>query len=234
VTARFEPLRTPSKLVIAALAVSVLGDLFAMWVDVREIQLMNRVLEGELPEIREFDASDSRQATAGAILLVTFIATMVVFLVWFSRAYKNVEALGATGMRFSHGWATGAWFVPILNLWRPKQIANDIWRASDPKAPAADDDAWRARPVPFLLTAWWVTWIASVYAWNVSTRLFFSGDGADDLRNADYADLLALGLDIAAAALAIAVVVKLTARQTALTRTSAPGSEQLTTAAEAG
>jgi hypothetical protein len=85
-----------------------------------------------------------------------------------------------------------------------------------------------------LLTAWWVTWIASVYAWNVSTRLFFSGDGADDLRNADYADLLALGLDIAAAALAIAVVVKLTARQTALTRTSAPGSEQLTTAVEAG
>lgn len=226
-TARFEPLRTPSRLVIAALAASILCDLFAMWVDVREIQLMNRVLDGDLPELRELDASDDRQTAAAAVLFVTFVATMILFLVWFSRAYKNVAALGATEMRFTHGWATGAWFVPILNLWRPKQIANDIWRASDPDAPIEHGNSWLARPVPLLLKAWWVMWIASVYAWNVSTRLFFSGEEADDLRNADYADLVALALDMIAAALAIAVVVTMTARQSARARAVAIGSEPL-------
>jgi hypothetical protein len=100
-----------------------------------------------------------------------------------------------------------------LNLWRPKQIANDIWRASDPAAPPDLGIDWREKPVPGFLTAWWVVWVVSIYAWNVSTRFYFSGDEAEDIRNAGYADLGSLGLDIAAAVLAINVVIRLTRRQ---------------------
>jgi hypothetical protein len=39
-------------------------------------------------------------------------------------------------MRWSAGWAIGAWFVPVLSLVRPKAILNDIWRASDPRVSA--------------------------------------------------------------------------------------------------
>jgi hypothetical protein len=212
---RFKPLSTRSKLVIGALAASILCDLFAAWVDVREIRLMNRVLGGDPPALSELTASDDRQALAGGLALVTFIVTIVLFLMWFARAYKNLVALGATDLRFTHGWAVGAWFVPILNLWRPKQIANDIWRASDPALQPTAGASWRERPVSGLLTLWWLAWVVSVYGWNLSTRLYFSGDGADDLRDADYADLVALSLDITAAALAIAVVRKLTERQSA-------------------
>jgi hypothetical protein len=34
-----------------------------------------------------------------------------------------VESFGSISMRFGSGWAVGAWFVPILNWFRPKQIA---------------------------------------------------------------------------------------------------------------
>ena len=57
--------------------------------------------------------------------------------------------------------------------------------------------------------------------------LFFSGEEPADLRNADYADLAALALDVVAAALAIAVVVTMTARQSARARAVAIGSEPL-------
>ena len=30
------------------------------------------------------------------------------------------------------GWAIGPWFVPILNLFRPWQIAVETWEGSDP------------------------------------------------------------------------------------------------------
>ncbi len=174
---------------------------------------MNDVLSGEGADLSALEASDDRQAVAGLILVATLVAATLVFIMWFHRAYKNLSALGATGLRYGTGWAIGAWFVPFLNLWRPKQIANDIWRASDPAAPPDQGIDWREKPVPGFLTAWWVVWVVSIYAWNVSTRFYFSGDEAEDIRNAGYADLGSLGLDIAAAVLAIYVVIRLTRRQ---------------------
>ena len=207
-----------TKFVIGTLVATILIDVFAMWVDVREIQLMNRLLDGDLPSTADLNASDDRQALAGSLLFVSFVVTIVAFVMWFSRAYKNLPALGATDLRFTKGWAIGSWFVPILNLWRPKQIANDIWRASDPGAPPDQRNTWRGKPVAQLLLAWWIVWVVSLYAWNASTRLAFSGDDAGGVRNGDYADLVSLGLDIVAALLAIAVVRRMTNRQSERSR----------------
>lgn len=210
---QFRTLTGRSRAAIVALVVVIASDLFAAWVDLREIQLMNDVIAGDGAELSELEASDDRQAVAGLILVVTLVAATVVFIMWFHRAYKNLSALGATGLRYGTGWAIGAWFVPFLNLWRPKQIANDIWRASDRGARPDQGIDWREKTVPGFLTAWWAVWVVSIYAWNFSTRFYFSGDEAEDIRNAGYADLVSLGLDIAAAVLAIYVVVQVTRRQ---------------------
>jgi Domain of unknown function (DUF4328) len=212
VNSEFKPLATRAKWTVALLAVAIAVDAFAVFSDIREIQLMNRLIEGDFPSLDELDASDTRQGIAGLLELATLIAVVVAFLMWFSRAYKNLAALGATGFRFTPGWAVGAWFVPILNLWRPKQIANDIWRASDPAAPPEQGSAWRDRATPAVLTIWWIVWIFSGYLGNLTTRLAFEGDGATDVRDADYADLGALVLDAAAAVLAIVVVRSMTRR----------------------
>ena len=50
-----------------------------------------------------------------------------------SRLLEPAEARGRH-LRYGTGWAIGAWFIPIFNLFRPKQIANDIDRASAPDA----------------------------------------------------------------------------------------------------
>jgi hypothetical protein len=66
-----------------------------------------------------------------AVGLAAFILTAIVFLVFFQRSYANLAVLGPGEQRWSAGWSVGSWFIPILNLFRPKQIANDIWRGSD-------------------------------------------------------------------------------------------------------
>jgi len=212
VNSDFKPLGTRSKWTIALLAIVIVVDAFALFSDIREIQLMNRLIDGDFPSFDELDASDNRQGAAGALELASLIAVVVAFLMWFSRAYKNLASLGASGFRFTPGWAVGAWFVPILNLWRPKQIANDIWRASDPSAPAEQASAWREGAIPAVLTTWWIFWVISGYFGNVTARLAFAGNDATDIRDADYADVGSLVLDAVAAALAIVVVSRMTRR----------------------
>jgi hypothetical protein len=102
----------------------------------------------------------------GLVLLVV----AVLFLVWFRRAYRNLGALGAEGLRFSAAWAVWGWFVPLLGLVRPKQLLNDVWRASDPELPAGDEGSWRRRPVPSVLTWWWLAFLASMTTRAITTQ----------------------------------------------------------------
>ena len=132
-------------------------------------------------------ASDERLAAGGAALLATFLVSMILWLLWFHRAYRNVESFGLVPMRFGTGWAVGAWFVPILALFRPKQIANDIWRGTDPNPPPG----WSQPPVAALVHWWWAAWLVANLLGNLSFRLI------DDARTLD-AERTAVAVDIAA------------------------------------
>jgi hypothetical protein len=88
------------------------------------------------------------------VLFLVLIGTVITFLRWFSAAHANLRALGFTP-RYSNGQAIWTWFVPILNLWRPKQIANDIWRSGDVDAPAPSTTI-ATLPTPGWLLAWWL------------------------------------------------------------------------------
>jgi Domain of unknown function (DUF4328)/Septum formation len=133
-------------------------------------------------------ASDERLAVGGAALLATFVVSTILWLLWFHRAYRNVESFGLVAMRFGTGWAVGAWFVPILHWFRPKQIANDIWRGTDPQPP---EDARTEPPVASLVHWWWAAWLVANLLGNLSFRLI------DDARTLD-AERTAVAVDIAA------------------------------------
>lgn len=102
------------------------------------------------------DKYDAFNAVTGAGFLFA-IALATAFLVWFHRAYSNAAGLTRQQLRYGTGWSVGAWFIPIFNLWRPKQIANDVWRTGDPNA--RDNPRWNALPVAGLVHWWWAIWI---------------------------------------------------------------------------
>ena len=82
----------------------------------------------------ELVAADDRSTVLWILVFVSFVATGIVFIAWTRRLYRNLVPLGRMDLRFSEGWAVGAWFVPLLNLVRPKQILDDIWRGDPPGA----------------------------------------------------------------------------------------------------
>jgi len=77
----------------------------------------------------DLDRTDLREGLVALLTFIAYLSAIVFFISWFRRAYRNLPVLGATGLRYRSGWTIGSWFIPIVGLILPKQIANDIWRA---------------------------------------------------------------------------------------------------------
>ncbi|HEU4706045.1 MAG TPA: DUF4328 domain-containing protein [Solirubrobacterales bacterium] len=102
-----------------------------------------------------------------------------VFIAWFFRAYRNLRRLGVQNMRYGNGWAIGAWFIPIFGMIRPKQIANDVWRGSEPGVEVSS--GWRQVDVPSLVHWWWALFLIQSTLVYVGDRI--AGSGYDDLHS---------------------------------------------------
>ncbi|WP_086830959.1 DUF4328 domain-containing protein [Streptomyces sp. NRRL B-24572] len=139
-----------------------------------------------------------------------FVATVVVFIIWFHRLRNNAEVWAGDLQGRKPGWAIGGWFVPIGNLWIPRVIAVDIWRASRWEPYAAD-----GKRELTLLDAWWSFWIADWVMDRVATQLYRRAETPEAYDTAAAWSLAGYVVDIVAAVLAILVVRRLTSMQTA-------------------
>lgn len=110
--------------------------------------------------------NDLREAAIGLLNLMVYIIIIVLFIRWFRRAYFNLGLRGYT--LHDEGWAAGAWFVPILNLYRPVQIMNEI----DEKLSSyinAFKPIQRSTTNYTLVVVWWGLWIVG----GIIDRLVF-------------------------------------------------------------
>jgi hypothetical protein len=109
--------------------------------------------------INDVEAADNAAQHWSNAGLIALVLTGVVFIVWFYRARRNAEGFNDDVQRRGPGWAIGAWFVPIFNLWAPYQIATDTLLASD--LPLGSR-AWQRHSYA-VLQAWWGCWLLSVF-----------------------------------------------------------------------
>ncbi|MEU5052379.1 DUF4328 domain-containing protein [Streptomyces sp. NPDC021096] len=166
------------------------------------------------------DDADGFYAAMLFVYILTLAVTGVLWVIWFRRMRLNAEAFAPGTHRFGSGWAVGSWFTPVVNLWFPKQMANDIYRASAPGGPQSAPKG--------LLNAWWVLWLVaggismvgnamySVAERKLKTRhtsLDSVRDDIETLKTALSISTLALLLYVVAALLALLVVRQLTRMQ---------------------
>ncbi|MBI9051861.1 MAG: DUF4328 domain-containing protein [Anaerolineaceae bacterium] len=95
----------------------------------------------------------------GCIVSIASLISAILLLVWFFRSHKNLLAFNTMGLKYSPGWAVGAFFVPILNLFRPYQIAQEIWKASDPEASTV---GWKQSKISIVVILWWLSVFLSI------------------------------------------------------------------------
>jgi hypothetical protein len=207
------PLRQLGNAVIGLLCLVIVVDLVALWADTVQLGLLTDVRDGRRVSLEELTASDDRVMTVGLLQTGTYIACAIAFLIWYARAYANLERLGARGEFRSRRWAIISWFVPFVNYVVPKRVMNVIWRASDPDLPAVAT-YWESRRVSPLLHWWWAMWIVSTFVANILLRdSLDSGQTPDELVSIATGYVVIDIIDIVPAVLAILVVRATTNRQ---------------------
>lgn len=165
---------------------------------------------------REYDDSLDQVSSAGRLYLGAYLVAGILFIGFFHAAYTNLARFGARGLRFKFSQAIWPWFLPIFNLIRPKQVANDIWRGSyslDPAQPSAWSDAQVSPAVHW----WWGLYLIAGLGIQFTARAFnASAPASEGERLALQAELLFLGLALIALGLAIAFIYQVAKQQESL------------------
>jgi hypothetical protein len=197
--------------VAACLLIYALVSLAGVFVDLSQLALVpKRPIAARPPD--GLTAGEALTLLIRIFLMGIAVLTGVFFLVWVYRAYKNLKALGATDLNYSPGWAIGGFFVPILNIVRPYQVISEIWKASAYKARRSRGASWLYEPTPIFITAWWGLWLFSGFFDLLSATLIFGLEQGNVVSAARYR-ILSYIANIACAALAGAVVLKITRKQ---------------------
>jgi eukaryotic-like serine/threonine-protein kinase len=163
----------------------------------------------------DLDRTDLREGLVALLTFVAYLSAIVFFISWFRRAYRNLPALGATGLRYRSGWTIGSWFIPIVGLILPKQIANDIWRASDPDERSDLGTLWQGDEVPALYQWWWGFFVVGSLLGNAAFRAELAADDIDGYRRAAVMTIASDVVDVVGATLAVLVIRRTTDRQEA-------------------
>ena len=163
----------------------------------------------------DLDTTDLREGIVALLTLIAFVVAVVMFIRWFRRAYTNLPALGATNLRYESWWTIGSWFIPIVNLFRPKQIANDIWRGSDPSRRPDEQPNWEGAHVPALFQWWWAFYLIGTWMDNISFRAELAADDLDGYKRAAAVTMVVGAVEVVGGILAVLVVQRTTRRQEA-------------------
>jgi hypothetical protein len=197
------------------LSLNLLLSVVSFGSDYLQYNLANRLVAGEDVPFAELNSNDARQMMLGLIHIGVYLVTVIFFVMWFYRAHANLGPLGAQEVTYTSGWAAGCWFVPFLNLYRPVQIAQEIWRNSEPALQPEGYTFVRPSTGSALVGFWWAGWLISNLIGNIATRMVWAVNSPSSLLAATSVSMVAEVASIVAAVLALAVVSSLDARQTA-------------------
>jgi Domain of unknown function (DUF4328) len=174
-----------------------------------QAELLHRIQLHDAYTNAEASQNDIRVTAIAGFSVALFLATAVVFCMFVHRANRNARALGAQGMKYTPGQASGYFFVPVANLVVPYRVVSEIWQASAP-APTS----WRAQKIPDYFTLWWGTWIGG----NITARVAYSmsnAKGVDSLVSGSIVSIVSACLMVIASACAAHIVNEIRKRQTA-------------------
>lgn len=168
----------------------------------RHILLADAQINPENVDMEMLEASDTLIIVINSAHLFILILSMVFFIMWFRRAYFNLHSLSWHSARHSEGWAAGSWFVPIISLFWPYQIMEDIWKGTQ----NAIREKFGEPQSTSLIGWWWALYLLNNFFGYVTA---FASKGAaevDSLLTATKLELVGELISIAAIVLTIRVI----------------------------
>jgi hypothetical protein len=158
----------------------------------------------------QLEMNDLRHGGIAILHLIVFITLAVVFIQWFRRAYFNLHQTEEFSLKYTEGWAAGAWFVPFLNLVRPYEIMAEIWEKT--QVVDSDTEGWdnssKEKEGKQLVGWWWALFLLQNIANNIASRIGGDMNSIEGLMASTQAEMFVFFLEVPAILVAINVVKK--------------------------
>jgi hypothetical protein len=188
------------------LAICLIVDAATMFASIQRVRILGQIESGSF-SMAAAERSDVLVQVASVFQILSVIGCAVAFCLWFHRAYSNLRALGVP-TSFTPGWAPGSFFVPFLNLYRPYQIAKEIWVGSASNSTLAREGLGHG-----LVGLWWGLYLGSNIISNFAFR-FQMDESAASLRTSTIVYIVSDILSIGAALAAMSMIKGIERRQT--------------------
>jgi hypothetical protein len=141
--------------------------------------LLKSVAEGYSITTEAANSNDFRQSIIAILFAILYLFSVVFFIQWFRRAYFNQE-IKFKSMASSNGWVSGAWFVPIMNLFKPFQLMQEIYENAESyllDKKLIDEKKSRKSIIGW----WWGLWIGTGVLSRISSSFLGSADDLGEL-----------------------------------------------------
>jgi hypothetical protein len=134
-------------------------------------------------EQRWLDQDEALQS-ASSLFMTLWLVVFVLLIVWTNQAHTASRTRWRGSRRWSHGWATGAWFIPIANLGLPKAVIGEIELIlTEPQVDGEASPLWlRQRAKSNLGWVWWFALLAGIIPFLLSSALPVETNEIDSYR----------------------------------------------------
>ena len=109
------------------------------------------------------------------IIPITMISSWVITSLWLKKLHIAATANNPTAMRLKRPWVFWSWIVPVVSLWFPKNIIEDLLKSegSDEAKSLIGKDT----------LTWWLTWVGFALVNNIGiVSAFDAADGYVPIR----------------------------------------------------
>ena len=168
ITANLRPNKQRAKNAIILIYIILALEFVLLISSYFQLELLNRILTDNYTT-EELTANDNREGILALVYMLAHILSAVMFIKWFRRAYYNLHQK-TNHLSYSEGWAAGAWFVPILNLYRPYQIMKELYNETRNLLLKNDINVSKSFSTN-LLGLWWALWIIASFIGQAIFRL---------------------------------------------------------------
>src|SRR6476646_10394966 len=148
----YSSLNRLTRWLVIVLAVEIVVSLVTIVSDTYQIRLLTSIMNYEYDystAIGLVQVNDLWQSVITEIVVIVTIFSIVVFLYWFYRAYRNLPALGVTRLKFNPKWVIVYFFIPILALWKPFRALEEIYTISTNDYSSRSTNS-------YILLIWWI------------------------------------------------------------------------------
>lgn len=163
-------------------------EIITLILNINQYFLLNAASDGEMITMDTANASDGAQRIIAIVYLLVYITSAIFFIRWFRRAYYNL-GLKAQYLNDTDGWAAGAWFVPIVNLYKPYQMMKEMYVETIGLLQRHNGNE-----TPKQKTAsigwWWTLWIMNGILSQIYFRMMVNADDIDSYIYSTIVDMM--------------------------------------------